>query len=167
MRHLKEAYCGEDSPEACPVPADYPEYERATFTEAAGCTQEDLSLPDPAPPSPTPPSPAQPDCKTSADEPAGRDGPVAGNFPAHEHGNLPNELTCIGAYDLTDFVLSPFCHPENIPRCCIELRDRVFARVGHGLIGIPGYSGPNRDEKTGTAAHWYLGLPQPVLRDSD
>ena len=39
MRHLKETYCGDDSPEACPVPADYLEYGSATYAEAAGCTQ--------------------------------------------------------------------------------------------------------------------------------
>ena len=32
---------------------------------------------------------------------------MAGKFPAHERGYLPNELNCVDAYDLTDFVLSP------------------------------------------------------------
>ena len=62
-----------------PELADYPEYGSATFAEAADCSDEDLSQPDPAPPSPTPPNPTQPDCEMPANDPAGRDGPVAGN----------------------------------------------------------------------------------------
>ena len=42
MRHLKETYFGGDSPEARPVPADYPEYGGASFAEVANCAQEDL-----------------------------------------------------------------------------------------------------------------------------
>ena len=62
--------------------------------------------------------------------------------------------------------MSPFYHPESIPEDCIELRARVFARVGQGLIDALGYSGPDRDEKIGTAARWYLGLPQLMLHDN-
>jgi len=141
-------------------------YGSATFAEAADCTQEVLSPPDPAPPSPTPPRPTQPDCETPANDPAGKDGPIAGKFPNHEHGDLPNELDCAEAYDLTDFVLSSFHHPESIPKDCIELWARLFARVSQGLIDALDYSGPDREDKIGTAARWYLGLPQLMLRDN-
>jgi len=120
MRHLKETYCGEHFPEARPEPDDYPEYGSAAFAEAADCTQEVLSPPDPAPPSPTPPRPTQPDREMPANDPAGKDGPMAGKSPAHERGDLPNELNCVDAFDLTDFVLSPFYHPESSPKDCME-----------------------------------------------
>ena len=48
----------------------------------------------------------------------------------------------------------------------MELWARVFARVSQGPIDAIDYSGPDRDEKTGTAARWYLGLPQLMLRDN-
>ena len=91
---------------------------------------------------------------------------MAGKSPAHELGDLPNELNCVDAFDLTDFVLSPFYHPESIPKDCMELWARVFARVSQGLIDALGYSGPECDEKIGTLARWYLGLPHLMLRDS-
>ena len=166
MRHHKETYCGDDLSEARPELADYPEYGSAAFAEAADCTQEVLSPPDSAPPSPTPPIPTQPGREMPANDPAGKDGPMAGKSPAHERGDLPNGLNCVDAFDLTDFVLSPFYHPESIPKDCMELWARVFARVSQGLIDALDYSGPDRDEKIGTAARWYLGLPQLMLRDN-
>ena len=38
--------------------------------------------------------------------------------------------------------------------------------MSQGPIDAHGYSGPDRDEKTGTAARWYLGLPQLVPREN-
>ena len=147
MRHLREAQCGDDLPEACPELDYYPEYGSATFAEAVDCTQEVLSPPDPAPPSTTPPRPTQLDLETPANDPAGKDGPVVGIFPAHEHGDLPIKRNCVNAFDLTDFVLSPFCPPESIPKDCIELWAREFARVSQGLIGALDFSGPTATKR--------------------
>ena len=165
MRHLQETYCGYDKPEARPVPADYPEYWTAAFAEAADCAQEVLSPPDPL----TPPSPAdqQPRSRAGpANDPAGADGPAAGSRSIRERSDPSNDLNCVDAFDLTDFVLSPFYHPESIPRDCMELWARAFARASQELIDALDSSAPDRDMKIGTAARWYLGLPQLMLRDN-
>ena len=38
--------------------------------------------------------------------------------------------------------------------------------MSQGLIDALGYPGPDRNEKIGSAARWYLGLPQLMLRDN-
>ena len=38
--------------------------------------------------------------------------------------------------------------------------------MSQGPIGALDYSGPDRDENIGTAARWYLGLPQLMHRDN-
>ena len=117
----------------------------------------------------TPPSPADQQPRSGAgpaNDPAGADGPVAGSRSIRERSDPSNDLNCVDAFDLTDFVLSPFYHPESIPRDCMELWARAFARASQELIDALDSSAPDRDMKIGTAARWYLGLPQLMLRDN-
>lgn len=48
----------------------------------------------------------------------------------------------------------------------MELWARAFARASQELIDALDSSAPDRDMKIGTAARWYLGLPQLMLRDN-
>ena len=52
-----------------------------------------------------------------------------------DSGALSKEAWCIRAFDLMDFVLSPFAHYETISKEAMENWARVFNQVAADLAG--------------------------------
>jgi hypothetical protein len=78
---------------------------------------------------------------------------------------LPDSLDAADAFDLCDFVLSPFVHVPWIPKSLNEKWAKVFNIVIQNLLDAINSEGPGRTKRIRTAARWYLGLPQIMLRD--
>ena len=103
-----------------------------------------------------------------AEDPDGLDGPIHGDSSLYQaDGSLPDTYACVHVFDLEDFNLSPFNHPETVPKQCMELWAKVFGRATQALIDALEDTTSNRDCRIGAAAGMYLGLPQLIFRDTD
>ena len=149
---------------------DYPEYHSKEFAEAASTPTEtveleDLTQPD-APPPDTDGSNNDDDDEAGDQTGDGGDGPWDGGGSEYE-GNYPNSLNAINTHKLEDFILSPFQHIPWVPKACIEKWAIAYNTTTTSLIEAINSTGPGRTKRIGTAARWYLGLPQLLLRDAN
>ena len=80
--------------------------------------------------------------------------------PFHDSFEIAN------AFNMDDFALSNLRHVLWVPKPCLRLWNKVFANITGELIEAISSDGPTRHRRIGTAARWYLGMPQIFLRDS-
>ena len=66
---------------------------------------------------------------------------------------------------MEQLLLSPFAHIQAIPIELNELWAKAFNLAATELIEAIEFKEPNRERKLSTAARWYAGLPQLLLRD--
>ena len=110
-----------------------------------------------------PQGPASPD-GPEPDAPDGPYDPLYGRA-RNPDDSLSNTLAAADTFDLECFQLSPFAHVTFVPPRLEENWAKVCNIVMCGLIDAIESDGPGRTERIGTAARWYLGLPQLFLRE--
>jgi hypothetical protein len=93
------------------------------------------------------------------------DGAIYGDDTEEGGADYPNTFEAANSFCLDQFALSPFRHVTWIPKGSIELWATAYNIVTKKLIEAINSSGPGRTKRIGTAARWYLGLPQLLLRD--
>jgi hypothetical protein len=93
------------------------------------------------------------------------DGAIYGDDTEEGGADYPNTFEAANSFCLHQFALSPFRHVTWIPKGSIELWATAYNIVTKKLIEAINSSGPGRTKRIGTAARWYLGLPQLLLRD--
>ena len=95
-----------------------------------------------------------------------RHGPLkADGSLTDQTGLIPNTFQAVNAFDIDDFALSNLRHVLWVPKSCLLLWGQVFSEITWKLIEAIGSDGSARHRRIGTAARWYLGMPQIFLRD--
>jgi hypothetical protein len=163
-----------------PTPEDYHEYNSEGFAKAASTATEtvkqaDLTQPD-APGEGGGGGGGDDNDNDDDDDEAGEeagdhsgdgsDGPWDGDGSDYG-GNYPNSPNAVNTHKLQDFILSPFQHVPFVPKACIEQWAIAYNTTTRTLIEAINSTGPGRTKRIGTAARWYLGLPQLLLRDAN
>ena len=80
-------------------------------------------------------------------------------------GSIPNTFESVNAFHMNDFTLSNLKHVLWVPRNCVILWCQVYGDITMKLLDAIRSSGPDRHRRIGTAARWYLGMPQIFLND--
>jgi len=153
-----------------PTIDEYPAYHTEAFAKAASTATERVTLED------LTPGDADEDPQHGSHDDDSQDayddnlndqhGPTAGNPSAlRPDGTIDNTLQGIDALPLEDFLFSNLQHVVWVPRNCLRLWGEVFSDITGELVDAIKSSGPTRQQRIGTAARWYLGLPQIFLRD--
>ena len=163
-----------------PILDDYPVYNSYEFATAASTEQEPVHTDDL-----TPPEDATPDDdgyrgggndghNDDEDDNDGGDddefddlnGPTAANPSLlGPDGSIPNTFESVNAFHMDDFTLSNLKHVLWVPRNCVILWCQVYGEITMKLLDAIQSSGPDRYRRIGTAARWYLGMPQIFLND--
>ena len=113
------------------------------------------------------PSHANNDDDTANDNFNDLNGPSEGNESLLEsNGSIPDTFEAVDAFPLDDFYLSNLKHSMWVPKSCLQLWAEVFAHITIELLQAITSTGPQRHRRIGTAARWYLGMPQIFLRDT-
>jgi hypothetical protein len=155
-----------------PKPEDYHVYHSEEFAEAASTTTETVELEDLT----QEPPPGGDDDGDDEDDEAGEeaddhsgdgsDGPWDEDGSDYD-GNYPNSPNAVNTHRLQDLFLSPFQHVPFVPKACIEPWAIAYNTTTTALIEAINSTGPGRTKRISTAARWYLGLPQFLLRDAN
>jgi hypothetical protein len=151
-----------------PLAEDYPEYHSEAFAAAASAaTGETVPFEDLTQPPAEDDGDGGDDDDDESDQTGdGSDGPREADGSDYA-GEYPDTFDAVNTHNLDTFSLSPFQHVTWIPKGSTELWASAYNIVTKELIAAVNSTGPERTKRIGTAARWYLGLPQLMLRDAN
>ena len=156
---------------------DYPAYNSDEFAAAASTEEEPVHTDDLTPPEDTTPDDdgdgGEGNDGHNDDDDGGDDdefddlnGPTTANPSLlGPDGSIPNTFESVNAFHMNDFTLSNLKHVLWVPRNCVILWCQVYGEITMKLLDAIRSSGPDRHRRIGTAARWYLGMPQIFLND--